>query len=159
MPLWMAGTSRKSEGASTGVARSRPPSIPAPSIASIPRRDHISTIFARVYADEMRLAAPLVFCLWSAVAQQSNVDEIWRKAVAAHQRRDFAEAIKDYRLVLDQRPDLTEARINLAGVLTETGRVDEAIAVLQPASGKANVRRNLALAYYRRGDLPAAIRE
>src|SRR5205807_2447584 len=72
---------------------------------------------------------------------------------------DFAEAIKDYRLVLEHHPDLTEARINLAAVLTETDRLDEAIAVLQPASGKPNVRRILALAYYRKGDLPAAIRE
>lgn len=107
----------------------------------------------------MRLAAPLLLCLWSAVAQQSDVGESWRKAVAAHQRRDYAEAIKEYRLVLERRPDLTEARINLAAVLTETGRLDDAIAALQPASGKPNVRRNLALAYYRKGDLSAAIRE
>ena len=107
----------------------------------------------------MRLAAILSWCVWTAAAQQSGIDDLWRRATAAHQRRDFAEAVKDYRLVLEQRPDLTEARINLAAVLTETGRLDDAISVLEPAVDKPKVRRNLALVYYRKNDLPAAIRE
>jgi tetratricopeptide (TPR) repeat protein len=107
----------------------------------------------------MRLAGPLLFCIWTAAAQQSSVDELWRRAEAAHQRHDFAEAVKNYRLVLEKRPDLTEARIHLAAVLTETGRLDDAISTLKPAADKPGVRRNLALVYYRKNDLPAAIGE
>lgn len=107
----------------------------------------------------MRLAGPLLLCIWTAAAQQSSVDDLWRRAEAAHQRRDFVEAVKDYSLVIEKRPDLTEARINLAAVLTEIGRLDDAISTLEPAADKPGVRRNMALVYYRKNDLPAAIRE
>ncbi len=61
--------------------------------------------------------------------------------------------------MLAKRPDLTEARIRLAATLTEMGRLDDAVSVLEPASGQPGVRRNLAVAYYRQNNLPAAIRE
>jgi tetratricopeptide (TPR) repeat protein len=107
----------------------------------------------------MRLAACLLLSSWITSAQPSNSDETFRRGIAAQQRRDFTEAIKDYRLVLEKRPDLTEARIRLAAALTEMGRVNDAISVLTPASGKPGVRKNLAIAYYRKNDLAGAIRE
>ena len=107
----------------------------------------------------MRWPACLLLGFWVAAAQQSDTAEVLRRALAAQQRRDFVEAIKDFRLVLEKRPDLTEVRLHLAAALTEMGRLDEAISVLEPASGKPGVRRNLAIAYYRLNNLPAAIRE
>ena len=107
----------------------------------------------------MRFAGCVLVCIWTAAAQQPNIDEALRRAIAAQQRRDFAEAARGYRLVLEKRPEQIEARVNLAAVLAETGRLDEAIAVLEPAADKPGVRKNLALAYYRKDDLAAAIRE
>src|SRR3954453_18081496 len=103
----------------------------------------------------MRRLACLLLCFWNAAAQQSDTAETMRRAIEAQQRRDFAEAVKDFRLVLEKRPDLTEARVHLAAPLTKIGRLDEAISVLEPASGKPGVRRNLAIAYYRRNNLSA----
>jgi tetratricopeptide (TPR) repeat protein len=107
----------------------------------------------------MRSAVGLIACVSIALAQPANVDELLRRGIAAHQRRDFTEAAKAYRLALEKRPDLIQARINLAAVLAETGHLDETIALLKPASDKPGVRRNLALAYYRADDLLAAIGE
>jgi tetratricopeptide (TPR) repeat protein len=84
-------------------------------------------------------------------------------ALAAHEQRRFVQAAADYRLVLEKRPDLTQARLNLAAALGELGPLDDAIAVLEAAPArdraKPEVQKNLALAYYRKGDLTAAARE
>jgi tetratricopeptide (TPR) repeat protein len=107
----------------------------------------------------MRSLVGLIACVSIVLAQPANIDEVLRRAIAAHQRRDFTQAARDYRLVLEKRPDLLQARVNLAAVLAETGHLDESIALLEPVSGKPGVRRNLALAYYRKNDLNSAIRE
>ncbi len=112
----------------------------------------------------MRLAlCILLLCAPGAFAQNSGTGQTLQRALAAHQRRDFAEAIKAYREVLAARPALTEARLNLAAALGELKRFDEAIAVLESAPpadrGKLEIEQNLALAYYGKGDLPSAARE
>jgi tetratricopeptide (TPR) repeat protein len=112
-----------------------------------------------MYADLMRLPAYLLLCLCTLPAQQSVLDEAMRKAHAAQQRGELAEALKGYQLVIQGRPDLVEARIQVASILVQTGRLDEAIAALQPVADKPGVRKNLAIAYYRKPDVAAAIGE
>jgi tetratricopeptide (TPR) repeat protein len=107
----------------------------------------------------MRFAVGLIVSVSIVLAQPANIDELLRRGIAAHQRRDFPEAAKDYRLVLKERPDSIQARVNLAAVLGETGHLDEAIALLKPAADKPGVRKNLALAYYRANELNSAIGE
>lgn len=111
----------------------------------------------------MRSAALLLLSFLCALAQQPDAGDLLRRAVAAHQRHDFARAIADYRLVLDKHPELTSVRVNLAAALVDTGKLDDAIAVLGAVPGpdraSAPVLQGLALAYYRKDDLAAAARE
>lgn len=112
-----------------------------------------------MYAVLMRLPACLLLCICTLTAQQSVIDEAMRKAHASQQRGDLAEALEGYRLVIQRRPDLVEARIQAAAILVQTGRLDDAIAALQPVAGRPGVRKNLAIANYRKADLAAAIAE
>jgi tetratricopeptide (TPR) repeat protein len=107
----------------------------------------------------MRAPLCLFLCGFMAAAQPSALDDAMRKADVAFQRRDFAAAVDLYRMVVRERPDLTRPRIQLAAALVETGDLDGAIAMLQPVAARPGVRRNLAMAYYRKPDLPAAIAE
>lgn len=110
---------------------------------------------------EMRAAGCLVLLLCgSAFAQQTSGNETLKRAVAAHQRGDLTHAVEDYRAVLEMHPEWTKVRVNLAAALGEAGRLDEAITVLDAAPardrGDAAVLQGLALAQYRKDDLPAA---
>lgn len=107
----------------------------------------------------MRSAVGVFVCVSIALTQPANTDELLRRAIAAHQRRDYAEAAKAYRLVLEKRPNLTQARVNLAALLADTGHLDEAIALLKPVSDQPGVRKNLALAYYQANELNSALDE
>jgi tetratricopeptide (TPR) repeat protein len=115
----------------------------------------------KVYLEPMRPVACLALFVSGALAQSDDPSELLRKGIAAQERGQFAAAVEAYQQVLEKRSDLTQARVNLAAALAEMGRLDETISVLEAAPPrdreKAEVRRNLALAYYRKGDLPAAI--
>jgi tetratricopeptide (TPR) repeat protein len=111
----------------------------------------------------MRAAVYVFLLVASAGAQEQSTSDLMKSAIAAHSRGDLASAAKSYRLVLQGRPDLIQARLNLGAALAELGDLDQAIAVLAGAPGTGRnspeIRLNLALAYHRKDDLPAAIKE
>jgi Flp pilus assembly protein TadD len=107
-------------------------------------------------------AAILFLVLLPAVfaAQESNSDELLRHAIEEQQHGDFTSAIRDYRKVLELRPNDVQAKVNLGAALAHTGQFDEAIAIYRSAlpslKDKNPVLLNLALAYYKKGDFEHA---
>lgn len=104
----------------------------------------------------------LVFLVGNVWAQQSEPDVLFKSAVEAQQRGDNQTAIQDYEQLLKLRPNLPEARANLGVVLAHEGHFDEAIKQYRIALSSTNdgaIRMNLALAYYKKGDLESARRE
>ena len=112
----------------------------------------------------MRAALPLVILLTLlgvvAPAQENNPDQLLALAIDAQQHGDYPTAIRDYRKVLELRPNMVEAKVNLGAALVHMGDFDGAIAMYKSAlplvSLKNAVRRNLALAYYKKGDFKNA---
>jgi len=101
------------------------------------------------------VCAALFACV--AFAQNTDPGQLFRNAVDAQQRGDFALAISDYKRLLEIQPHSVEALANLGAALVHEGRFDEAIAnyrqALDAEPGNTAVRLNLALAYYKKGDL------
>jgi tetratricopeptide (TPR) repeat protein len=93
-------------------------------------------------------------------AQQANPDQLLTAAIDAQQHGDFPTAIRDYRKVLELRPNMVEARVNLGAALVHVGDFDGAITMYKSAlplmPQKNAVLRNLALAYYKKGDFKNA---
>ncbi|HEY3988165.1 MAG TPA: tetratricopeptide repeat protein [Acidobacteriaceae bacterium] len=96
-------------------------------------------------------------------AQQAEPDQLLNSAIEAQQRGDLPDAIQKYQKLLELRPKMADARVNLGAALADSGRFDEAIAQYRAAlpdiQDKNAVRLNIALAYYKKGDLEAASRE
>ncbi|HEX3681682.1 MAG TPA: tetratricopeptide repeat protein [Bryobacteraceae bacterium] len=111
----------------------------------------------------MRVVVCALVISCCALAQEANVERLFKSAVEAQQRGDLAAAIREYQQLLQVRPDALDARVNLAVALVRLGRFDEAIdeyrlaLTIQP--GNTAVRRNLALAYYKKGDFASALHE
>jgi len=101
------------------------------------------------------LIAPAVIA-----AQEASVDQLLKHAIEAQQHGDFSGAIRDYRRVLELRPNEVEAKVNLGAALAHVGQFDEAIALdrsaLPSLKDKGPVLLNLALAYYKKGDFEHA---
>jgi tetratricopeptide (TPR) repeat protein len=93
-------------------------------------------------------------------APSANVDALLSAGIAAQQQQDYQTAIEDYRKVLDLQPKMAEARANLGAALAETGQYDAAIQedaiALEAAPGNSALRMNLALGYYKKGDMAHA---
>ncbi len=111
-------------------------------------------------------AVPTVLLLAAStlgLAQVSDVEHLFDRAMEEQQRRDFPDAIRDYQNVLQLSPKLIDARVNLGAALSQAGRFDEAIVqyrlALSVMPDNDAVRRNLGLAYYKKGDLAAATGE
>src|ERR1700730_4891110 len=102
----------------------------------------------------MRWFACLLLTSAFVFGQQTSPAELARRAVEEHKRGDLAAAVRDYSELLKGRPELTKVRTNLATALTDLGRIDDAISVLEAAPPKeragTDIRRGLALAYYSR---------
>ena len=100
------------------------------------------------------LVAPL------ACAQQAGPEELLKLAVHEQQSGNLTAAIRHYRKILQLRPGMVEAKVNLGSALSDTGQYDQAIALfidsLPSAADKKPVRMNLALAYYRKSDFANA---
>lgn len=93
---------------------------------------------------------------------KQSPQEILKEAVSFHQQGKFAEAIRDYQLLLDMYPQLSEIRSNLGAALASTGRYSEAIGEYKRALADKpdpKVQLNLALAYYKAADLTNAAHE
>jgi tetratricopeptide (TPR) repeat protein len=112
--------------------------------------------------DAMRVVLLLlIFSAWTVWAQQPEPDGLLKRAIEAQQRGDNETAIQDYEKLLKFHPNLVEARANLGAALAHEGRCDEAIAQYKLAlSATSNdaIRMNMAIAYYKKGDLESARR-
>ena len=118
------------------------------------------------YAISMRAALlfliflPAVIATAAFSAQEPNPDQVLKEGIEAQQHGDFSAAIRDYRKVLELRPNGVEAKVNLGAALAHVGQFDEAIAiyrsVLNSLKDKNPVLLNLALAYYKKGDFEHA---
>jgi tetratricopeptide (TPR) repeat protein len=110
-----------------------------------------------------RLFLLLLFSALFVSAQQGDSERLLRNAVEAQQHGDLPTAIRDYQKLLQLKPGMAEARVNLGAALADSGRFDEAIAqyrlALPEARDKSPIRLNIGLAYYKKGDLEAASRE
>jgi len=101
------------------------------------------------------LGATLAFGQSPASPQQMLKD-----AITAQQSGKFDEAIRVYRLILDKYPNIPEIRSNLGAALSGSGHYAEAIVEYKRAlklKPDAQVRLNLALAYYKTADLTSTV--
>src|SRR6202034_32415 len=93
-------------------------------------------------------------------AQESSADQLLKHAIEAQQHGDFSGAIRDYRQILELRPNEVEAKVNLRAALAHGGQFDEAVALYRSAlpslKDKDPVLLTLALAYYKKGDFEHA---
>jgi len=120
---------------------------------------------AKFSVTQPTLCGLLVFVLSAAptLAQAPrNPQELLKEAISLHQAGKFDEAIADYRLLLQQYPDMAPIRSDLGAALAGAGRYEEAITEYQQAlklKPLPEVRLNLALAYYKSAKLPQAVVE
>jgi tetratricopeptide (TPR) repeat protein len=101
----------------------------------------------------------------AALAQEPGPDQLLSRAIEAQQHGDYQSAIRDYRKLLELRPNTIEAKVNLGAALAHVGDFDGAIAMYRSALPqiseqnnfqKHGVLLNLALAYYKKGDFENA---
>lgn len=97
----------------------------------------------------------------SAYAQASkSPQDVVNAALAAQRASRFDEAIRLYRVFLQQYPNIGEIRSNLGAALASEGRYPEAIDEYEKAlkiKPNPQVRLNLALAYYKADQLTPAV--
>lgn len=95
-----------------------------------------------------------------ALGQEPDPDQLLNRAINEQQHGDYPTAIRDYRKLLELRPNTVEAKVNLGAALAHVGDFDGAIAMYRSAlpqvSQKNAVVLNLALAYYKKGDFQNA---
>ena len=107
-----------------------------------------------------RTAFTLLLCFCLGCMAQEAPQQLMRKALEAQQAGRFAEAVQNYRTLLKQYPNIFELRSNLGASLAGEGHYSEAIAEYEKALAlRSNpaVRLNLALAYYKSGELLKAV--
>jgi len=94
--------------------------------------------------------------LWA----QQDPDAVLKSAIESQQRGDYPSAIREYRSLLELRPDNVEAKVNLGAALAHVGQFDEAISLYESALPfvvfKNPVWLNLGLAYFKKGDMVKA---
>ena len=109
------------------------------------------------------LVALFAVPLLSAPAQVTeDVREAYQRAVSLHQAGDLEAAAAAYRDVLALERGNAAARSNLGAALAALGRYEEAIEAYRAALevvADPGIRHNLALAYYKSGDLTRAAEE
>src|SRR6266496_5232853 len=95
-----------------------------------------------------------------ACAEEVSVDQLFNTAVREQQKGQYSDAIRDYREIIQRRPDMVEAKVNLGATLADSGQYEDAIAIYKAAlpsvSLKKPVLMNIARAYYMKGDLERA---
>jgi tetratricopeptide (TPR) repeat protein len=123
----------------------------------------------RILSDIFRLVPSIpysIFCLavccFSVVAQ-TNPDQVLSEALQAHQAGNLEKAARAYEDFLALRPERADIRSNLGAVLSKLGRYQEAIEqylrALKLDQSNNAIRFNLALAYYKSEQIPAAAGE
>ena len=93
-------------------------------------------------------------------APAGDANDLLRAGLAAQQHGDNPAAIEDFRKALALRPDLAPARAALGASLAAVGQfeaaIEEDLRALEAGEDQDNIRMNLALAYYKKGDLGRA---
>jgi len=133
----------------------------------VPRRrgrlPHKAAPRQRVFCNEMRAAVLVIVVACLAWSQASGPEQLFKDAAEAQKRGDDALAVRKYQELVKLRPDVLAVRANLGAALAHLGRYEEAIAqyraALALAPGHPGLRLNLALAYYKKADLPHATAE
>jgi tetratricopeptide (TPR) repeat protein len=98
--------------------------------------------------------------LWS--QSSGSAQEAFGRGTALYRAGDFDGAIREYRAALALDPANFESRSNLGVALTRIGHYEEAIAVYRqalenaPPAATTHLRTNLALAYYKSGQISEA---
>lgn len=101
-------------------------------------------------------------CIWAQSSGRSQ--EAFSRAMTLYRAGDFDGAIREYRAALALDPSNFEARSNLGVALARIGRYQEAIDAYRQAlqnaapAAESHLRMNLALAYYKSGQIAEAIR-
>jgi tetratricopeptide (TPR) repeat protein len=88
--------------------------------------------------------------------------DLLKEAASLHRAGQLEQAIEDYRLFLEEYPDVAPVRSDLGAALAGAGRYEEAIAEYKRAlqlKPLPQVRLNLALAYYKTAKLSLAVTE
>lgn len=141
--------------ASKGQRSVTPNRRPQPSGFAADAACHIISI------QKMYRVVAALFCVSTLYAQGGkSPQDLFREAVASQGSGHFDLAVRDYRLILDAYPDLWEIRSNLGASLAGEGQYAAAVVEYQRAlKSKADpqVSLNLALAYYKMGELAPAI--
>src|SRR5690242_16328769 len=89
----------------------------------------------------------------------SSAQEAFARGTELYRAGDFEGAIREYRAALALDPANFEARSNLGVALAHTGHYDEAIDAYRqalenaPPAATNHLRMNLALAYYKSGQI------
>jgi len=106
-----------------------------------------------------------LLCLLTALsgAAQTPEQALLSHAVELHQKGDYGGAITAYEKFLKAYPDAAAVRSNLGAALVHEGRLADAIREytisLATDGSNAQVRLNLALAYYKAGEISKASQE
>ena len=104
----------------------------------------------------MRGVALGVLLFAACAVQAQTIPELLQQAVSAQKSGDPSTAIRLYREVLKQRPELGEVHSNLGAALVQEGRFPEAIQeyrlALQGKPDNPSILGNLALAHYKLGE-------
>ena len=94
---------------------------------------------------------------------QSDPSQACRQAAEWHRAGKLDAAIPAYRACVQQHPGVAELRSDFGAALAGLGRYADAIGeyqeALRIAPSNGAVRRNLALAYYKSGEIPKAAQE
>ncbi|MHB1794737.1 MAG: tetratricopeptide repeat protein [Acidobacteriaceae bacterium] len=101
-----------------------------------------------------------MLCSCLSCAAQTSPQSVMQQAIEAQQAGRFGVAVSDYRLLLQHYPNIFEIRSNLGAALAGEGLYADAIVEYRRAlalRSNPQVRLNLALAYYKTGDLRLAI--
>jgi tetratricopeptide (TPR) repeat protein len=96
------------------------------------------------------------------VRSAQDVSQPYRRALSLHGAGELEAAVAAYREVLAVESDNVAARSNLGAALAALGRYEEAIEAYRVALAQVpdpGIRRNLALAFYKSGDLNRAVEE
>ncbi len=89
-----------------------------------------------------------------------NPQQLMKEAMEAQQSGNYDQAVHNYRLILEKYPKIPEIRSNLGAALAAEGNYTDAIGEYKQALAlkpNAQVQLNLALAYYKSGDLNSAV--
>jgi tetratricopeptide (TPR) repeat protein len=109
-----------------------------------------------------RLAVLLIGAGILSAQTSSSPQELLKQAIASHQAGKLDEAVRDYRAFLDMYPDVAQVRSNLGAALAAEGQYQDAILEYKRAltiTPNPQVSLNLARAYYKAAQFPAAIEQ